>query len=85
MQMTTKILSSMKGRVRLGLAVSGLLAVAAALLLRRKQRGRPASGSGDSTVEDFTVNQEALLRRVREIWNEYGSQNRSAQISSESA
>ena len=85
MQMTTKISSSRKGRVRLGLAVSGLLAVAAALLLRRKQRGRLSSGSGDSTVEDFTVNQEALLRRVREIWNEYGSQNPLPQISSESA
>ena len=57
-------------RFRSGLAVSGLLAVAV-LLFQRKRRGNADDGLGDQDVEDFTANQQAMLRRVREICDEH--------------
>ena len=55
---------------RSGLALCGLLSISA-LLLRKKYRGRVINVSADQDVEDFTVNQQAMLRRVREIWQEH--------------
>jgi hypothetical protein len=74
-----------KGGVRLGLAVSGALMVGGAIFLQKKRRTQPARAPFDPDVEDFTANQEALLCRVREIWDEYCARGRSAEVSGESA
>jgi len=55
---------------RSGLALCGLLSISA-LLLRKKLRGRATKVSTDQDVEDFTVDQQAMLQRVREIWHEH--------------
>lgn len=68
---SSRISSAGKAHFRLGLAVSGALALAAALFLRRKRRGQPSSPFEDPDVEDFTANQRAMLSRVREIWEEH--------------
>ena len=60
----------MKLRFRSGVAFAGLLAVAV-LLLRKKRRRNLDGGSEDQDVEDFTVNQCAMLRRVSEICDEH--------------
>ena len=67
-----------KSRFRSGLAISGLLSIAA-LLLRRKHRGY----ADDTSVDDFTANQEAMLERVREIWNEYCTEVQSSRVDSQ--
>ena len=58
-----------KSRLRSGLAIGGLLSITA-LLIRRKHRN-PNGASADQDVVDFTPNQQAMLARVREIWNEH--------------
>ena len=63
---------------RSGLAVFGLLSITV-LLIRRRNGASTTGVSSDPDVEDFTENQEAMLGRVREIWDEYcaGVGNRS--------
>jgi hypothetical protein len=68
-------------RFRFGLAASGVMAVGAALWLRRKRRAQPVSAWGDQDVEDFTANQVAMLSRVREICNEISTDTESAEKS----
>jgi hypothetical protein len=64
-----------KSRLRSNLAICGLLAIAT-LLLRRK-RGNTDAVSPDQDVEDFTLNQQAMLTRVREIWDEHCAEDKS--------
>jgi hypothetical protein len=56
-------------RFRPVLAISAVF-LAAALLLRRKYAAS-VNRTSDHDVEDFTANQEAVLRRVREIWADH--------------
>ena len=57
-------------RFRSVLPISAVF-LAAVLLLRRKYAACVNRTSVDHDVEDFTANQEAVLRRVREIWAEH--------------
>jgi len=53
--------------LRSGLAICGLASIAAVVL--RKKNGGPLKN--DEKVEDFTSDQQAMLRRIREICDEY--------------
>jgi hypothetical protein len=57
----------MKSPFRMGFAFGGLVSIAT-LALREKYRGRV---NEDEAVEDFTLLQQAMLKRVREIWEEH--------------
>jgi len=56
-----------------GLAICGVLSITA-LLLRKKQSGQV---NADPDVEDFTLNQGAMLQRVREICDSYSAEHSS--------
>jgi hypothetical protein len=66
-------------RFRFGLAASGILAVGAAFWFTTRKRAHSVSIRGDQEVEDFTANQQAMLRRIREIWNEHSADTESAE------
>jgi|KBSSwiStaDraftv2_1062776.scaffolds.fasta_scaffold290439_1 hypothetical protein len=59
-----------KSAFRSVLAICGLVAIAA--LIRRPKR--VGYGNGGEDVEDFTSNQQAMLKRVREIWDDYNAE-----------
>jgi hypothetical protein len=59
-----------KSRVRRsGLAICTVLSISA-LFLRKKRSGSAIDFTADRDVEDLTVDQQRMLSRVREIWNE---------------
>lgn len=55
--------------VRSGLAICGLASLAAVVF--RKKHGEQVKQ--EERVEDFTSEQQAMLQRVREIWDEYNA------------
>ena len=66
-----------KSPFRTGFAIGSLVSIAT-LALRNKYRG-PVNE--DETVEDFTLNQQAMLKRVREIMEEHSRLERSSAAS----